>query len=564
MSEILTLKATDCKNCYKCVRHCPVKSIRFTGSEAQIIPEECVLCGQCFVICPQNAKEIRDDTGAAETLIAAGAPVYASLAPSYAANYVTEAGHSVSAGVMESALKQLGFAGAEETAVGATIIKRRYDAMVNREDKSIVISTCCHTVNLLVQKYYPEALPCLAPFLSPMQAHSLDLKRRHPGAKTVFIGPCVSKKDEAEHCGGIVDCVLTFDELSRWLKKKNIVFGGEKKAARDPGMRARLFPVAGGILRTMERSNPRYTYLAIDGLQNCLNALKDIVQGKMEKCFIEMSACAGSCIGGPSMEKAGNAPVRDYIAVNRFAGEKDFPAHEYAEDMLRKNFVSLQPRRVRLGRGAVDEVLRKIGKTRSEHELNCGCCGYNTCRDKALAVLEGKARLTMCLPYLIEKARSFSDTIIKNTPNGIIVLNENFEVQQINAAACNLFNIEEGNILGDQVIRILDPLPFIEVKDQERNRYNQRLYLADYKKHVEQTILYDKSYHIIICIVRDITEQQLRKAGREVFNRDTIAITDKVIEKQMRAVQEIASLLGETTAETKIALTKLKESLANE
>jgi uncharacterized Fe-S cluster-containing protein len=284
----------------------------------------------------------------------------------------------------------------------------------------------------------------------------------------------------------------------------------------------------------------------------------------MEKCFIEMSACAGSCIGGPLMEKAGNAPVRDYIAVNTFAGDKDFSVYDYPEETLQKSFPSLKTRKVQLGHDAIEEVLRKMGKTKPEHELNCGCCGYNTCRDKAMAVLEGKANITMCLPYLIEKANSFSDTIIKNTPNGIIVLNENFEVQQINDAACKMLNASQNNILGDQVVRILDPLPFIEAKDQEQNRYNQRIYLADYKRHVEQTILYDKSYNIIICIMRDITDEQTLKSNRELFNRETIAITDKVIEKQMRSVQEIASLLGETTAETKIALTKLKESLTHE
>jgi PAS domain S-box-containing protein len=167
----------------------------------------------------------------------------------------------------------------------------------------------------------------------------------------------------------------------------------------------------------------------------------------------------------------------------------------------------------------------------------------------------------MCLPYLKEKAESFSDDIIKNTPNAIVVLNENFEVQQINTAACRLFNVSPSNILGDQVVRIMDPLPFIEVKEKGTSSYNKRVYLADYQKHADQTIIYDKSYRIIISIMRDITEEETRKEEKENANRKTIEVADRVIEKQMRTVQEIASLLGETTAETKIALTKLKESL---
>jgi uncharacterized Fe-S cluster-containing protein len=257
--------------------------------------------------------------------------------------------------------------------------------------------------------------------------------------------------------------------------------------------------------------------------------------------------------GGPGMVKSAYS-----------SGKSDFVVFDYPEEQLNKKMDPLKPRKVHLGNEAILEVLKKMGKTKPEHELNCGSCGYNTCPDKAAAVLEGKATLTMCLPYLKEKAESFSDDIIKNTPNAIIVLNENFEVQQINAAACKLMNITPQDILGDQVVRIMDPMPFIEVCQKERNIYNQRAYLADYEKFVDQTIIYDKSYHIIICIMRDVTEEAARREARENLNRKAIEITDRVIEKQMRAVQEIASLLGETTAETKIALTKLKESLANE
>jgi uncharacterized Fe-S cluster-containing protein len=264
------------------------------------------------------------------------------------------------------------------------------------------------------------------------------------------------------------------------------------------------------------------------------------------------------------MEQKERSPVRDYIAVSRSAGEKDFETSSYSAEELGKKFVPLARRRIHLGTEAIEGVLRKLGKTKPEHELNCGSCGYNTCREKAKAVVEGKATLTMCLPYLKEKAESFSDTIIANTPNGVIVLNENLEVQQINAAACRILNIRAPDILGDQVVRVLDPLPFIEVCQKRKNSYNQNIYLADYAKHIDQTIIYDTNYHIIIGIMRDITGDAERKAEKEEFNRQTIEITNNVIEKQMRAVHEIASLLGETTAETKVALTKLKESLSNE
>jgi iron only hydrogenase large subunit-like protein/uncharacterized Fe-S cluster-containing protein len=546
-----------------------VKSIRFEDSHAHTVASDCILCGNCFVVCPQLAKDIRDDLGEVQSLIEGEAPVYASLAPSFTANY---GGMDITA--MEKVLKQLGFAGAEETAVGATIVKRQYDTMLQNETQDVIISSCCHSVNLLIQKYYPAALPMLAPVLSPMLAHGMDIKRRHPDSRTVFIGPCIAKKNETEKYPGSVDRALTFRELSRWLGQENISLNKECQGQAKMGMPqggensrcglTRVFPTAGGILRTMVKGNSRYTYFFVDGIDNCIRSLEDLIREKPGKCFIEMSACTGSCLGGPVMERKEHTPVRDYIAVWRYAGEKDFETAPYSTEELNKKFTSLSTRRVHLGAGAIEEVLRKLGKTKPEHELNCGSCGYNTCRDKAQAVLEGKATLTMCLPYLKERAESFSDNIIANTPNGIIVLNETLEVQQINAAACRLLNISPQNILGDQVIRILDPVSFVTAVQDEKNSYNKRIYLADYEKYVDETIIYDRNYHIVICIMRDVTGEMVQKAVKDESNRNTIEITDKVIEKQMRVVQEIASLLGEATAETKVALAKLKESLANE
>ncbi|MDR2247963.1 MAG: PAS domain-containing protein [Treponema sp.] len=544
-----------------------MKSIRFDDSHAHTVTDDCILCGNCFVTCPQQAKDIRDDLEIIQALIEKGTPVYASLAPSFTANY---GGLDINA--MERTLKQLGFAGAEETAIGATIVKRQYDTMLQNETHDVIISSCCHCVNLLIQKYYPTILPMLAPVLSPMLVHGMDIKRRHPDARIVFIGPCIAKKDEAASFPGLVDHVLTFNELSRWLEQENVSPNKNHQVqakipqSGDDSRRGltRIFPTAGGILRTMAKGNPRYIYFFVDGIDNCIRSLEDLIREKPGKCFIEMSACTGSCLGGPVMERKERTPVRDYTAVLRYAGEKDFETAPYSAEELGKKFTSLSSRRIRLGTGAVEEVLRKLGKTKPEHELNCGGCGYNSCREKAQAVLEGKATLTMCLPYLKERAESFSDTIITNTPNGIIVLNENLEVQQINAAACRIFNTTSRDILGDQVVRVLDPAPFIEVCQQQKNIYGRRVYLADYKKYIDQTIIYDKNYHIIIGIMRDITNEAVRKAAKEEFSRNAIEITDKVIKKQMWTVQEIASLLGETTAEIKVALTKLKETLNHE
>lgn len=558
MREFLKLKKSNCKNCYKCIRNCPVKSIRFSGNQAHILGDECILCGHCFVVCPQDAKEIVDDTEQANVLIQGELPVMVSLAPSFIANY-----DGVGIDSMEKALKKLGFALVEETAIGATMVKNEYERILEEEDREILLSSCCPSVNLLIQKYYPDALKYLANVVSPMQAHCIDIKKRYPDSKTVFIGPCLSKKDEADRYEGIVDCVLTFEDLTNWLDAENIILDKDKDNTEES--RARLFPTTGGILKTMHCDQPGYSYMAIDGVENCIAALEDILNGGLQRCFIEMSACAGSCVGGPVMEKYHRSPIRDYSQVAAYAGSCDFHTDYVSpSDMLQKyEFVSLN--RSLPGNEEIKAVLLKMGKTKPEDELNCGSCGYNTCKEKAIAVCQGKADLSMCLPFLKEKAENFSDNIIQNTPNGIIVLNDELEVQQINDAAREIMNIRSASdIMGEQVICILDPTDFWEVRSSGKSIRDQKKYLAEYKKYVEQTIIYDKDYHILMCIMRDITESETEFSKKEMLNKQTIDIADKVVEKQMRVAQDIASLLGETVAETKIALTRLKESINNE
>ncbi len=558
MSNCLTLKKSNCKNCYKCIRNCPVKAIRFSGNQAHIIGNECILCGQCFVVCPQNAKEIVDETEKVKVFLQSGDPVIVSLAPSFIANY-----EGVGIDAMRTALKSLGFFDVEETAVGATIVKTEYERLLHEEKRDIVITSCCHSINLLIQKHFPAMLPYLADVVSPMQAHCRDIKRRYPNAKTVFIGPCVAKKDEAEYYEGIVDGVLTFEELTKWLNTEHITL--ETHMEEKEESRARFFPTTGGVLKTMVQNEPGYTYLAIDGVGNCMEALHDIADGKVHKCFIEMSACVGSCIGGPIMEKYRRSPVKGYASVSRFAGTKDFPVDQPDVLSLKKHFSVIEPKLAQPTDEEITAVMRQMGKFRPEHELNCGSCGYDTCRAKAIAIIQGKAEISMCMPYLKDKAESFSDTIVKNTPNGLFVLNEKLEVQQINEAARKIMNIRyASDVLGENVIRILDPSPFVQVLQTGRDIREQRVYLAEYQRYVEQTIVYDRDSRHLIGIMRDVSYEEEQREKKESISRQTIEVADKVVDKQMRIVQEIASLLGETAAETKIALSKLKESISNE
>ena len=557
MNSCIQFKPSNCRNCYKCIRHCPVKSIRFENNQAHIVRDECILCGECFVVCPQNAKEIRNDVDKVKAVIKSGRPVYASVAPSFVGNY-----DGANITMFTNALKKLGFTDAGETSLGANIVKNEYERMIERNDSSVIISSCCHSINTLIQKYYPAALPYLAHVLSPMQAHCREIKKEHPDAYTVFIGPCISKKDEADQYPEYVDAVLTFEELTGWFNEKEVKI--EYCEDLSPKGRSRLFPTTGGILRSMKRNHDICTYISVDGVENCKNAIQDIIDGKVSKCFIEMSACVGSCIGGPAMDKR-KSPIGDFMRVDEYAGHNDFEMEIPPSEELKKEMKYIGLNRQKPGSKAIEEILKKMGKNSPADELNCGSCGYETCRDKAMAVYFGKSDINMCMPYLIQKAESFSDTIIKNTPNGIFVLNESLEIQQMNKTARDMFNIKNiHDILNEPVVRILDPLPFVNVLNDGLNVRDKKIYLKKKKKYVEQTIILDRSYHIMICFMRDVTEEEIQKNKKENMSKNTVDIADKVIEKQMRVVQEIASLLGETTAETKIALTKLKESLNDE
>ncbi len=558
MYEALTLKKSNCKNCYKCIRHCPVKAIRFSENQAHILTQDCILCGQCFVYCPQNAKEITNDTGRVKKMIKDGEKVIASLAPSFIADF-----DNVGIDSMRDALKKLGFYDAEETAIGATIVKREYERLVNEGNYDNLITSCCHTVNLLIQKYYPELTKYLADVLSPMQAHCQDIKRRHPDAKVVFIGPCVSKKDEADRYPGYADVVLTFEELAEMFDEKNIV--PEEKLDSTPESLTRFFPTTGGILKTLTDFHTDYTYMAIDGVKNCRAALDDMLQGNISHCFIEMSACSGSCINGPVMKKYHRNPVRDYQAIAKYAGDKDFDVQQPEISDIRKIHHYTKRALVDPSEEEIKAALKSMGKTKPTDELNCGTCGYETCREKAIAICRGVAESFMCLPYLMTKSESFSSSIITNSPYGVIVVNNDLTIQQVNPVGLDILKRSRNeNYKGLMITELLPPDYFLDVLDSKKVIQGVHMHLSEIGRHISATFTYDKDSDLIIALFQDITKAEQEKAQKEAITKKTVETADALVAKQMRIVQEIASLLGETTAETKIALTKLKETVQND
>ena len=578
MSYYLRLNKANCRHCYKCIRHCSVKSIRFSEDQAHVMSQGCILCGNCVSICPQKARQIINDTGRVKAMLRSGVPVYVSLAPSFIANY-----DGADLAILREALKKLGFADAEETAIGAAMVKREFERLLKEEQRDILITSCCHSVNLLIQQYYPSLLPYLADVLSPMQAHCQDLKKRYPGCYTVFIGPCIAKKHEAEVYPGYVDAVLTFEELTEWMNAEGIFpeadaaksvptaketsqstpIGAESSAASSFGL-TRFFPTAGGVIRTLSEQLPGYTYLAVDGVDNCRRMLEDIESGNIHKCFIEMNTCVGSCINGPGSRKKNRQPLTDYLYVARYAGNEDFPIPQPAPEGLRKAFAPIDNFLPQPTEEEITEALHRMGKYTKADELNCGSCGYSNCRRKAISVCQGTSEITMCLPYM-QRMQNYSDNIVELSPISILVLNDDLEVQLANPAALSLFGLRsQAELVGQMVSEFIDPLPFIEAMDGDRYYQEDRVYLDKYDRYVKITVVYEPKYHQYIGLLDDKTAQISEQLKQEEISRQTAEIADKVVEKQMRIVQEIACLLGETTAETRVALNKLKESVKND
>ncbi len=555
MSDILLLKTNNCKNCYKCIRSCPTKSIRFSDGHAHVIADDCVLCGKCYVVCPQSAKEIRGDLDTVREMLKSH-EVYVSVAPSFAAAYP-----GLSFDSLKAALTSLGFADAEETAIGATFVKREYERILRDNPDKPLISSCCPSVNLLIRKYYPNALPYLSEVMTPLEAHATDIKRRHPNAEVVFVGPCIAKKDEADE-SDLIDAVLGFDELDAWLKSANVALNATPEIG--DGRRSRLFPITGGIVGSMDL-DPSIEYFAVDGIERCMTLLAEVESGDLTNCFIEMSACEGGCVGGPVMLKsAKSSPTRSYVSVKKFAALGKSTEADADFDITHVRAAIDRPS-TSVAEDEIAAILRKMGKNSPADELNCGSCGYNTCRDKAIAVALGKAEVSMCLPYMMAREESVSEAVVQNSPNAIVVLNDALEVLKINPAAIELLGFKsEADLLAASDLGILDTDAIDRTKNRGKIITNERSRLKSSGRVVDRSVAYNAESHLFICIMHDVTAEIEATEKKLELRSQAAAIADDMAKKQLKIVQDIASLLGETASDTLIAIEHLKETISDD
>ncbi len=554
MSVIKFLKA-NCKNCYKCVRSCPVKSIKIKDYQAEIMEDSCIMCGTCLQVCPQNAKHIRDDIDIVKGFMEDGYTVIASLAPSF----VTLCEKP---GKIIAAIKSLGFQYVEETAVGASAVSKKYNQLMTVKSEANMISSCCPTIVELIQRHYPQAVDQLAAVVSPMIAHGRAIKKeRGQNVKVVFIGPCISKKWEASdpQTEGVIDAALTFEELINWFEKANIQIDHMKEASFDnktPGS-SRFYPMPGGILRSMGVENDIKNYYSIDGIEDCISTIDSIINGEVKGTFIEMSGCKGGCLNGPAMPKGKGGTIGSKVKLVKYADEKQ-GEKEIKVIKMEKEFFDRMPNQDIPNEEQINQIFQKLGKYDKDKEFNCGACGYSSCREKAIAVFQGKAELYMCIPYMKERAESLSNTVLSSTPNAIIAVSDHYEIQEFNPAAEQMFHLKKYQVIGKNIFETTEIDDFLYVKEFNREVIDKKIILSKFNKVGEITILHIKEKGIFLALIKDITETENEKEKLKAMKTETMKMAQQVIDKQMYVAQQIAGLLGETTAETKVTLTKLK------
>lgn len=560
---VINFLKTNCKHCYSCVRACKVKAVKVKNDQAEILEERCIACGKCIKACPKNAKEIQSDICIIKKFLENGETIAVSLAPSFVVAF-EELSNKIC-----DALKSIGFKYIEETAIGAILVNKVYEEYASTLDGTCYITSCCPSLNELIQKHHSELIPSLVPVISPMACHGRLMKKKYgQDTKVVFIGPCISKKNEAKEEDSI-DAVITFEELISLFQYENIDLEKCEEIPLDAiATRERTYPMLGGITNSMDKNNIKRELLHVDGIEQCLTVLKKIKNGRFKDRFIEMSLCDYGCINGPAMPKSEliiqekQQLIRKYENVN----EKYVDPIEgfYNEISMEKTFeVKLKPLK-EPSEKEIREILESIGKYSSKDELNCGTCGYDTCRDKAIAVYNGMAELTMCLPYMKQKAENLSNVIFDITPTIIVVVNKKNDIVDLNPAAETFFKIKKKWAVGISLSTIMEVDMINELIQSNESSISKKAYLKEQNATVLESIIKIKDSDSMLIVINDFTETLNQEEKYQQMKINAVEVAQYVIDKQMRVAQEIASLLGETTAETKVSLTKLKRLVQGE
>lgn len=559
---ISTIKAR-CRDCYRCVRVCPVKAIRISDGQAQVDADRCIVCGTCVRECPQRAKQVRSDLQKTIEIIKSDGRVIASVAPSYVAAFPEYGG-----GLFPALLKELGFDLVTETALGAEMVARETAKLVEEEPHTHVSSACPALVSLIT-KYYTWAVGQITPVVSPMIAHGRYLKKKYPDSKVIFIGPCPAKKAEAElpDLAGAVDTVLTFEELRSWIESEGIKVEQLRASDMDdiPASHARLFPLEGGLAlaAAMQPHLLRQDFAAVSGSLPVHEMLENIKNGSTIRLF-EALFCPAGCINGAcfgdsrDVFRRRNRVIQHEKRTQLRSDDKTILAEMAGVDL--ETTISERPVKLpEYSEEAIKTVMARTGKHTPDDELNCGACGYSSCRENAVAVLSGMAEHAMCIPWMRKVAERRTNQIIDESPNAIVIADSNLRIVDFNPAFAQAFSATPG-LVGKPLSILMDPADFEKVLAQAVDRVtNKTVSYPNYHVSGSLNVYRLEDEDLVVGILSSVDKSMEGLSRLDHIRQETLENAEKVIEKQMLMAQEIAGILGETTSETRVLLRKLTE-----
>jgi iron only hydrogenase large subunit-like protein len=555
-SQAIYTEKNNCQDCYKCVRHCPVKAIKIESHSASIIYEQCIFCGKCSIVCPVGAKKVRNDTSAVKFLLKGKKKVILSLAPSWVNEFEGYTGSGLIA-----ALKALGFYGVSETALGAEVVSKNISLWLKEKKPGPSVSGCCPVVVELIKKYYPNLIQYISPFLSPMETHGLMLKEYYgEDTMVVFAGPCIAKKNELMEENNHIDVAITFQELQKWFNEEGFIpdfFNNNDAVDFIPELAgdSTLYPIDGGMIKTIKKQATvtDEVFMSFSGMNQVRAILDDFEKLKNDNVFLELLSCEGGCVNGPAVVSA-SSPVKKRLDIIKTGREEADTGQRDFEIENRFAFSSnLSKCKEVYSEQEIMEALRTVGKTSSRDELNCGGCGYNSCRDFAISMIEGKAERQMCVSYMRRVAQNKASVLLQKIPYGVVMIDENGKIIESNNAFAELLGPEgpelfnarpglEGALIGKLVSfsRLFETVINTGAESIEKDVYlNGRLM---------QISVFTIQKHKIVCgIIHDLERSAMQKDA-------LVSRLKSVIAENMATAQKAAFLLGENVSQTETML----------
>ena len=544
----------ECQDCYKCVRHCPVKAIRIVGGKASVIPEACVACGECVKVCPAHAKKIRNDLARLRQLLDSSTKVYASIAPSFAAYF-----KGVTIGQLAAALKEIGFAGVSETAHGAEAVSAHVSKLLEEcPETPFMVSSACPAAVDMIRKYLPEWAKFISPLPSPVRAHCKLLKEKYgDDIKVVFFGPCAAKKNESDAHPDQLALALVFPVLQQLLEEKGVLpefVQQEAELELGPAEEGRFYSVEGGMNDTIRDGSDKVRFISVSGLDNLRRLLSGTppTEKRGRTVFLEALACPGGCVNGPAMNAGASLDAlfdTDAISPMRTSVGRCFSHCGGA------NYAPAAVKALDADETMISAALARVGKYSKADELNCGACGYSSCRDFARALLEGKAEEAMCHNFLRQSFQRTSNALIKYIPAAVVIVDENRGITECNRNFADLVGAGEifetlGNLNGipvdDYLADFGDLFTGALEHGSEIEKFNQHLG----ERIVNISVFSIAKGKFAGAVIQDVTKNE--------FHREQIAARAReVIRKNVITVQQVARLFGEHIAETEIMLNEI-------